>query len=113
MAKRTTTFTADASTLIGIARKPRNSDYYIATIFVFGSTFGSGTMAIQVSPDHGTTKITATNSAGTAQTATANAVLNIQLGVGNNNTDYIEIYGTLTGSTNPSLTVSVWDGIGY
>jgi hypothetical protein len=80
----------------------------MATVFVYG-TFGSGTLKLQASPDGGTTKIDLPNLSGTAISVTANGIYNIQLGNGNALGADIILYAVLTGATNPSLTVAIYD----
>ena len=109
MAKYSASFTADASTYICDIHRRRDANDWFGNVLVSG-TFGSGTVAIQVSPDGGTTKITL-NQDGTATAAsgTAAAVYNIKLGNPSKNTETYKLYATLTGSTNPAISVVVFD----
>jgi hypothetical protein len=110
MAKITTTITNTTATQIAIARKPRNADKYIATIAASG-TFGGGTFKVQMSPDGGTTKIDLKDQSGSAWSATANDVINIELGDCGTLSDGIILYGVNTGGTGINMTVNVFDNV--
>ena len=112
MAKYTLAFTADASLQkVCTVNRNKNQEWF-ANSFVYG-TFGGGTMTLFVSPDGGTTKIALKDSiAGTAISVATTAAMNsIRLGCGDNNTDNLIIYATLSGSTNPALTVAIFDNL--
>lgn len=110
MAKYSATITADGATLICKVKRPAHATVWQGTAFINGSTFGSGTVTLQASPDDGTTKIGMKDFNGTTISATANSVWPLApMGNGNENDEYISIYANITGSTNPSLTVTIWD----
>jgi hypothetical protein len=69
-------------------------------VFSVWGTFGSGTCALQWSPDDGTTWIAADRSGDTFVTLTANGTGGFELPPG-------KIRAALTGSTSPSLYASV------
>lgn len=111
MAKYTATFSADASlTKLFTLHRRTNATEWFANTFVYG-TFGGGTITLFVSPDGGTTKIALKDSiSGTAiSVASAAAMNSVRLGNGANNNDQLIIYSTLAGSTNPALTVAIFD----
>lgn len=111
MAKYTLTFGADAA-LQEVCRVNRRKDSqeWMANTFVYG-TFGGGTMTLFVSPDGGTTKIALKDSiAGTAISVASTAAMNtVRLGNGDKNNEFLIIYATVAGSTNPALTVAIFD----
>ncbi len=76
------------------------------TICVYGSSFGGGTITITASPDSGTTDIPLLDSAGAALTFTANGIRNFILN--SDPTNPLSISGTLTGSTNPNINISIF-----
>ncbi len=101
--------TADATnTAICTAVKPRNADKWIGTFNIFG-TFGSGTVALNMSTDGGTTKVAIKKADGTSYTTTAADNFQVELGCGSGNSDDIILYATLSGSTNPSITITAHD----
>lgn len=110
MAKITTAITTTTATQIATARKPRDADFYFATIALQG-TFGGGTVTLQMSPDGGTTKIGLKDQTGVAYSATANDTIDIQLGTGGGNADQILLYATNTGGTGISMTATVFDNL--
>lgn len=110
MAKITTPITTTSATVIAIARKPRDADFYCATIAVSGS-FGGGTVTLQMSPDGGTTKIPLKDQSGSVWSITANDAIDIILGTGGKNNDQIILYATNTGGTEISLTANVFDNL--
>lgn len=110
MAKHTVSFTADGTSEICRVKRRQGANAYQATVFAYGSTFGSGSVAIKASPDGGTTKISLRNAGGTVVALTANDVVSIpEIGNGNALDDEIILYAALSGSTNPSITVEIWD----
>lgn len=112
MALNRTTFSADATTKLAVCHKPRAADFYEATLMIYGN-FGGGAVTILASSDGGTTKIPQNDYTGTAYTTSANATVNIRIpGAGGGNSDSIILYGTLTGSTSPALTIDVVDNLG-
>lgn len=108
MAKYTTTFAADGTAFLCNVVKPRNLPIWQATVYIYG-TFGGGTVALQSSPNGGTTKLALKDFSGTAFTATADDNIPIQLGTGDKNSDRVKLYAVLTGSTAPSITIDVLD----
>ena len=108
MAYRATAITANGTYEIAKVHLKSNVTEYLATITSFG-TFGGGTITIQLSPDGGTTKITQDSSPGTPYSATANSTINFRSGGGSDNTSSPILYATLSGATNPSLTIAVDD----
>lgn len=109
MAKYTATFAADASnTYVCTVHKTRQSNDFYATVVLSGG-FGSGTLTMLLSPDGGTTKVALSDASGTVISKTSAGTINIRLGVGGTNSDSPIIYATLAGSTNPTLTLTVFD----
>lgn len=110
MAKYTKTLTVDSDTAICVIERRRaGTNAWQATVFTYG-TFGSGTVLLKASPDGGTTKLALKDFNGTAISSTAASVFNTQpFGNGTHLMDYITIYASLTGSTNPSITVDLFD----
>lgn len=111
MAKYTGTLLADGTVYLCDVHRPRSTTSYNCNFFAYGSAFGGGTVAFQVSYNGGTTKMTLKDEAGTNISATANYQSpNILLGETANNTDTpVKLYAVLSGSTNPNLTVGVVD----
>jgi hypothetical protein len=91
--------------------KPAHADTYKATIHIAGSSFGSGAVKLQSSPDGGTTKVDLKDTSGAAYSTTANDVVNIELGDGGTNSDMIKLYAVMTDSTAPDVTVTVHDNL--
>lgn len=91
---------------------------YIATVLVYittgsGQTFGSGTLALYLSPDGGTTLIPMTSSAGgSALSFTANGMAVFTSGHPSHNTDPLTVWGKVTGATAPNFNVAVYDNNG-
>lgn len=109
MAKYTATLTtASASTFVCNVNKKRDFEQWIATFVCWGA-FGSGTVNWQMSPDGGTTKIALFDASGTAITSTAADNFTVNLGGGTTNTDALQIYATLTGSTGATVNLAVYD----
>lgn len=79
------------------------------TIWVYG-TFSSGTVALQGSPDSGTTFIGLTDNTNTAVTFTANGSRNLSLC--NDPGVPIKLRFALTGAGSPSLTYKIYDDAG-
>lgn len=111
MAKYTSTIVADGSTLLCTIDRNRNLPSFMATVCAYG-TFGSGTLILQISPDGGTTKLTIKDNNSVAISLTASGTANIELLTGSKNTDGLQLYATLTGSTNPSITVATFSNVG-
>lgn len=114
MAKYTLDFTADASlSKVMTVKLPGVATEWFANSYVYG-TFGGGTLTLFASPDGGTTKIALKDAiSGTAISVATTAAMNtLRLGTGANNNDNIIIYATLAGSTNPALTVAIFDNLG-
>lgn len=106
--KRTTTITANGTYLVANVLKG-GDHHYLATIFAQG-TWGSGTIAWKVSFDGGTTLMDLKDTSGVSVSMTANDNVNVYLG---HSTTYpIKIYAVLSGATNPSLLVGVFDNCG-
>jgi len=75
MAKYTTTVSGNTATQVGLVIRPRYADAFYGQLSIFGN-FDSGSVAVQYSPDGGTTKISLVDpSTGTAYAPTANAVI--------------------------------------
>ncbi len=110
MAKYTKTLIVDGDVAVcQIDRRKVDSNNWQATVFIYG-TFGSGTMAIKLSPDGGTTKLATKDWTGTAiSTATAALFTTQPVGNGSHLSDFITVYASLSGSTNPSITVDIFD----
>jgi len=107
MATQVTTFTTNTTTKIMSIHKKRDLLNWQGTIWVYG-TFGGGTLALYASPDNGTTKIAMPDLSGVAVTATANSIFQSVMCANNTNSP-ITLYATLTGATNPNLTVRIDD----
>jgi hypothetical protein len=106
MALYTTTFAANASNLLCNVKK--DNIPYEASVAISGG-FGGGTVTIQASYNGGTTKTTVAAYDGqTAVSATAEKSFYFKLGRGEDSAP-IKIYATVTGSTTPTLTVSLAD----
>lgn len=101
---------ADASTVLANIHRRADSQSYAGSFFAQG-TFGSGTVTLQVSIDGGTTKITVKDVLGNNVSLSANGYQNFVLGNPSTDlgADQITLYATLVGSTNPSLTVALFD----
>lgn len=113
MAKYTLAFTADASlSKVMTVKIPGVTTEWFANTFVYG-TFGSGTVTLFVSPDGGTTKIALKDAiSGTAISVATTAAMNtVRLGSGSTLSDNLIIYATLAGSTNPALTLAIFDNL--
>ena len=113
MAKYTLTFAADASlSKVMTVKLPGVATEWMANTYVYG-TFGGGTVTLFASPDGGTTKIALKDSiSGNAISVATTAAMNtIRLASGSHNDDNIIIYATLAGSTNPALTLAIFDNL--
>lgn len=108
MGRHTQTITADGDVLLADVVKAAGKDRYFATVSVFGSTFGSGTVTMKYSPDGGTTKLDITDTAGNALTFTANGGRNIELAFGAGSTP-LKIYASMGSSTSPNVNVYLDD----
>lgn len=75
------------------------------TLFVTG-TFGSGTAALYTSPDGGTTSVAIKDATGTAVSFTVNGMTNFELMSDPSSPIVVQV--TLTGATNPSLTLALF-----
>lgn len=111
MAKRTTAITDTSATEIAMVVKPHNATTYNATICVSG-TFGGGTVTLQLSPDNGTTKIPLKDQSGSVWSATANDVIEIEIGNSSHNSDNPILYATNAGGVGVNMTVTVFDNVG-
>jgi hypothetical protein len=113
MAKYTLTFTADATLQkVMTVKIPGTATEWFANSYVYG-TFGGGTVTLFASPDGGTTKIALKDaiSGNAISVATTAAMNTIRLGSGSKNDDNIIIYATLASSTNPALTLAIFDNL--
>lgn len=113
MAKYILTFAADASlSKVMTVKIPGTATEWFANTYIYG-TFGGGTITLFASPDGGTTKIALKDAiSGTAISVAATAAMNtLRLGSGSTNDDNIIIYATLAGSTNPAMTVAIFDNL--
>ena len=106
MAKYTADISADGNTYLCDVVKPRTLVEWFATIHVTG-TFGSGTVTLATSVDDGSTLVAIP----TADfELTANGAENIdKLGYSGTNDGAIKLYAVMTGSTTPTVTVTVHD----
>lgn len=104
-----TTLAADGTVKLGILHKPRALTQWNATFFAKG-TFGSGTIA-WLWADNGDTStlLPITDYSGAAVTSTSNDSFNVNFGNGNKLADQPQFFATLTGSTNPSITLGYYD----
>ena len=110
MAKYTTVLSGNTTgTLIVKALKPRDLNYWCATLNAYGN-FGGGTLSYAISTDGGNTLVILKDYGGATYTATANDVVPIgPIGTGSTNSDAPLIYAVLSGATAPSLTIDVMD----
>lgn len=101
---------ADASTVLANIHRRADSQSYAGTLVVQG-TFGGGTCTLQLSIDGGVTKITVKDVLGNNVALSANGYQNFVLGNPSTDlgADQITLYATLSGSTNPDLTVALFD----
>ena len=102
--------TADGSTTGITWTNPNNGVVPTGTLYIFGSSFGGGTVTGEVSPDGGTTWIPLKDDTGTAISTTTNAHFNFSLASGSNNPiagEQIRVRATLAGATSPSLTIVI------
>lgn len=102
MAKWTANLTTAApkQLLCNIDRRRSDANNWIATAF-FGvgapTSFGGATVALQYSPDQGTTLFTGKDYTGNAMTATAAGEVTTQpMGNGSSLGDFIQVYAVLT-----------------
>lgn len=114
MAKYTTTLAADSTgKYVCNIHKAREYWCWFASLVAYG-TWGSGTLTWYFSPNNGTTLIPIKDLTDTAVSQTADGGVNVQFGVANKLTgtsDEPQIWVKLTGSTNPSLTIAVYDNL--
>lgn len=109
MTTNTTTFSGDASLTKLAVIRPQSNRAGEATISVQG-TFGGGTFTLFESLDGGTTKIACKDISGTAYSTTTNDSFRYyQPGHATSESGNVILYGTLSGSTNPSLSVIILD----
>jgi ribosomal protein S5 len=101
---RTLTTNSTASFNLNNIRAKSRQTY---TVCVYG-TFGSGTVALKASPDSGNTGIDIKDASGTAVTFTINGMVNVELMSGGSQAPMV-LQAVLTGATNPSITISVFD----
>lgn len=111
MSKKTISFTADATTILTECQAPTGKltyDYIVQSSA--DATFGGGTLTILISLDGGTTKNALKDATGSAySTAAADTFTgSIPARLNANDTRPI-IYAKLTGSTTPTLTLTVVD----
>jgi carbon monoxide dehydrogenase subunit G len=102
-----TTVSADGDTDITWT-STRNEAPNRATIYVFGgggNDFGSGTVAVQVSPDGGTTFMDVKDQAGVSVTFTADGMTNIEIQSNPNpkSSEIVQLRFSLSGSTSPTI----------
>lgn len=102
---RDTTFTSNTTLEIADDGAMRAHDEFGATIQISG-TFGGGTLALYVSLDGGTTKNAIKDSSGTAYTTTSADTIVVRFPVNPNETN-LKLYATLSGATNPNISVRV------
>lgn len=103
----TPNITADGSFLLTTVYKNRTYNMYYGTIIAAG-TFGGGTLTFTVSPDGGATKVPMKDITGNVTSLTAGGMANVPFGVGSRIDDGIQVFATMTGSTTPSVTVSIF-----
>lgn len=110
MSTNATTFTADASlTVLCIAKTSPNATEYKASIQM-GGTFGGGTLSLFISLDGGTTKNTLDDSGTPYTTTSAKSIkISVPCDFAASSTGKVIIYGTLAGSTSPSLVTTIID----
>lgn len=104
MTKYTGTLTTNATASFPL-HNIRGKSRQTYTLFVTG-TFGSGTAAVYASPNGGTTSVALKDSSGTAISYTANGMTNFELM--SDPISPIVLQVTLTGATNPSLTIALF-----
>lgn len=109
MANFSITVAADTTgTYVCDIHKPREYWCWFATLAAYG-TWGGGTLTWYFSPDDGVTLIPIKDLTDTAVSQTANGGVNVQFGVANKPSAQPQIYVKLAGSTNPSITVIIYD----
>lgn len=109
VSKKTLTLSADtAGTELLRAHTPRSKLLY-EYILQSGGTFGGGTLSFKISLDGGTTKNPLTDATGTAYSTTTADTFTGTIPANTNVGDEPIIYAVLTGSTSPSLTITVID----
>lgn len=109
MAKYSRTLTGSTAVQLGPVLRPRYADAYYSQISIYGD-FGSGSCAIQYSPDGGTTKISLINPlTGAAYATTEAAVISLHpLGSTSDLSNASLLYATPS-STSAALTAVLED----
>lgn len=102
--KATLTIDGNETVLLNAKNKRTGIDP-IYTAYVYGD-FGGGTVSVSLSPDGGTTDITAIDS-GSAVNITSDEARNII--VNSDESNPVQIRFTMAGATNPDVTVKVYD----
>lgn len=112
MSKTVQTFSVDANKLLVKCHKPgpTPSEVWKGAIQMSGD-LGGGTFSLFVSYDGGVTQNTLDNISGTAYTTTDLRTIPIEAALDNSNNGDVLIYGTLSGSTSPTLTTTTTDNV--
>jgi len=103
---KVTTITADGDYAIATVHRRNQASSYMATVNA-GGTWGGGTITWKASFDGGSTKYTLKDQSGADVTSLANDMFNVNMGNGTTLTDAPILYASMSGSTSPSLTVTV------
>jgi len=112
MSKYSVTITADGDTFICDVNKKRDLVQWFAFVNVYGSSFGGGTVTLKISTNGGTTKVAMMDASGSPITSTAADNYTINVAGGCKNDDAPKIYASMSGSTNPSVTLDLLDNNG-
>lgn len=88
--------------------RPRHSDAFLGTLVVTISS-GTGTVALQVSPDGGTTKVPVKDSSGLSISTTSSAQFNFIMGNGDKISNPPKLYADLSGGSSAVVTVTLFD----
>lgn len=111
MSKYSVSVTADGDTFVADVNKKRDFYEWFGTFIAYG-TWGGGTITYKISPDGGTTKIPLKDASGSSITSNADDNFTINLAAGAKNSDAPKLYVTMAGSTNPAVTVVLYDNNG-
>lgn len=111
IANNGTPITANGTYYIADVNKKRDLVQWFGTFFGYG-TFGGGTIAWEISPDGGTTKLPLLDASGNAITSTTNDNFTSNLAGGADNFDAPKLYAIVTGATSPSINVILFDNNG-
>lgn len=111
MTKYTTNVTIDDDYYLCDINKPRALTEYRYAVNAYG-TWGTGTLTFKISTDDGNTLVDLQDATGTPIALTANGNFTGNWGNGSKNNDAPKFYATMSGSTNATVTVDVFDNNG-